>query len=73
MLLKFKDTSRKFFYWLQEPKDDKDEEYLKKVRPFKVLTQGSVQNCRTLSLFNNHYLYAKLEQVWFFYSGERFD
>ena len=34
MLLKFKDTSRKFFYWLQEPKDDKDEEYLKKVSFF---------------------------------------
>lgn len=31
VLLKFKDTSRKFFYWLQEPKDDKDEENLKKV------------------------------------------
>ena len=31
MLLKFKDASRKFFYWLQEPKDDKDEDYLKKV------------------------------------------
>ena len=31
VLLKFKDTSRKFFYWLQEPKEEKDEEYLKKV------------------------------------------
>lgn len=31
VLLKFKDSSRKFFYWLQEPKDDKDEDYLKKV------------------------------------------
>lgn len=32
VLLKFKDASRKFFYWLQEPKIDKDEEYLKKVK-----------------------------------------
>ena len=41
MLLKFKDASRKFFYWLQEPKDDKDEEYLKKVGTFQsTFTQG---------------------------------
>jgi hypothetical protein len=36
VILKFKDTSRKFFYWLQEPKDDKDEEHLKKVSSFVV-------------------------------------
>uniref|UniRef100_A0A1X7V801 Uncharacterized protein n=1 Tax=Amphimedon queenslandica TaxID=400682 RepID=A0A1X7V801_AMPQE len=30
-LLKFKDNGRKYFYWLQEPKDDKDEDYMKKV------------------------------------------
>ena len=30
-LLKFKQNNRKFFYWLQEPKDDQDDEYLKKV------------------------------------------
>ena len=33
-LLKFRDsTTRRFFYWLQEPKEDKDEDLLKKVRP----------------------------------------
>ena len=31
MLLKFKDTNRKCFYWLQEPSEEKDEEFLKKV------------------------------------------
>jgi hypothetical protein len=31
ILLKFKENNRKYFYWLQEPKDDKDEEYVKKV------------------------------------------
>ena len=31
-LLKFRDsTTRRFFYWLQEPKEEKDEELLKKV------------------------------------------
>ena len=30
-LLKFKETNRKYFYWLQEPKEDKDEEFIKKV------------------------------------------
>ena len=30
-VLKFRDSSRKCFYWLQEPKDERDEEYLKKV------------------------------------------
>ena len=33
-LLKFRDsTTRRFFYWLQEPKEDKDEDLLKKVCP----------------------------------------
>ena len=32
-LLKFKDSSsRKFFYWMQEPSEEKDEEIFKKVR-----------------------------------------
>ena len=30
-LLKFKNSTRKFFYWMQEPKEDKDEEICKKV------------------------------------------
>jgi len=31
-LLKFRDsTTRRFFYWLQEPKEEKDEDLLKKV------------------------------------------
>lgn len=30
-LLKFKSTARKMFFWMQEPKTDKDEEYAQKV------------------------------------------
>ena len=30
-VLEFKDSSRKLFFWMQEPKDDKDEEYLSKI------------------------------------------
>lgn len=30
-ILKFKSSTRKFFFWMQEPKTDKDEEYVTKV------------------------------------------
>jgi len=30
-ILKFKSSTRKFFFWMQEPKDEGDEEYCKKV------------------------------------------
>lgn len=33
-VLKFKTSSRKFFFWMQEPKTDKDEEYRKKVNEY---------------------------------------
>ncbi len=33
-ILKFKSTTRKMFFWMQEPKDDKDEEFCKKVNDF---------------------------------------
>ena len=36
-VLRFKNSSRKFFYWMQEPKDDKDEEICKKVGKTPVL------------------------------------
>merc|ERR1719219_2792545 len=33
-ILKVKSTTRKLFFWMQEPKDDKDEEFCKKVNDF---------------------------------------
>ena len=33
-VLKFKSTNKKCFYWMQEPKDDKDEDICKKVNEF---------------------------------------
>ncbi len=31
ILLRFRQSSRKRFFWMQEPKDDKDAEYIKKI------------------------------------------
>jgi hypothetical protein len=33
-ILKFKNSSRKLFFWMQEPKADKDEDLTKKVNDF---------------------------------------
>ncbi|XP_028406059.1 proteasomal ubiquitin receptor ADRM1-B-like [Dendronephthya gigantea] len=33
-ILKFKNSSRKLFFWMQEPKSDKDEDLMKKVNDF---------------------------------------
>jgi hypothetical protein len=33
-LLEFSATGRKMFFWVQEPKDDKDEEYVTKINQF---------------------------------------
>jgi len=33
-LLEFKDSSKKHFFWMQEPSEDKDEEYLTKINQF---------------------------------------
>lgn len=33
-LLKFKSTSRKMFFWMQEPKTEKDDEHMRKVNDF---------------------------------------
>lgn len=33
-ILKFKTSERKLFFWLQEPKDDKDKEYEEKVNQY---------------------------------------
>ena len=30
-ILKFKDSIRKYFYWMQEPSEEKDEDLMKKV------------------------------------------
>ena len=33
-VLKFKLSNRKFFFWMQEPKDEKDEDHCKKVNEY---------------------------------------
>ena len=32
-VLKFKENDKKMFFWMQEPKSDKDEEFYKKANP----------------------------------------
>lgn len=33
-VLRFKNTPRRYFYWMQEPKDDKDEEFCNKINEY---------------------------------------
>ena len=33
-ILKWKTNSRKFFFWMQEPKDDQDDQFCKKINDF---------------------------------------
>lgn len=33
-ILKWKSTTKKLFFWMQEPKEDKDEEYCRKINNF---------------------------------------
>lgn len=34
LLLEFKASGRKLFFWMQEPKDDKDDEYVSKLNQY---------------------------------------
>ena len=43
-LLKFKADTRKLFFWMQEPKTDKDEEFCKKVNDFLNNPPGTALN-----------------------------
>lgn len=41
-LLKFKSSNRKFFFWLQEPRTDKDEDHCKRINEYLNNPAGSV-------------------------------
>ncbi|XP_022913874.1 proteasomal ubiquitin receptor ADRM1-B-like [Onthophagus taurus] len=42
-LLKFKSSNRKFFFWLQEPNADKDEDHCKRINEYLNNPSGAVQ------------------------------
>ncbi|XP_968223.2 proteasomal ubiquitin receptor ADRM1 [Tribolium castaneum] len=57
-LLKFKSSNRKFFFWLQEPRTDKDEDNCKRINELLNNPSSAVQSSQSpdqdlQSLFNN--------------------